>query len=133
MMQFGFSGSHRAQLVRDEVISSSNRDRAAVLVGMIRTNTAVIRRQYQTASGNMETICVQNPQFWQIIRHRYAYPREIVATLQALVDYLRQDSSLSYAAEQDGITEEGIEETIEQVLLNADRQRRRKRKGDFDA
>ena len=119
MMIFGASGSQRAQASEGQIISWSNEYRATILTDMIASGRAVNRFRFRNASGRWETSVTPNPVFiglfHRIVQHRYAYPAEVRATLQAFADRLRYISELQQAAERDGITPEDIEETIERI------------------
>lgn len=112
---FGGSGSAIAQLAEREIVTSPNHWRADALAGHIAAGTAMIRRTLRHRSGAVEVLTFPNPQFLAVLRHRYAYPGDVRATLIALADQLRSHAGLRERAEQIGITCESIAEMIESV------------------
>ena len=108
-MHFGFSGRQSAQATA-AIISGSNRIRAGWLASLIECGRVMVRR---VVRGEVHSF--PDPAFEGAIRWGYTYPHDWIATLQAFIGLLRADYDLSWLAESQGVTVEGVEYMIEQI------------------
>ena len=112
---FGGSGSQRWESRDSVLITTTNWLRAEILAEFVEQGKMILHRTIRYCDGREETISYPNPLVKAIVKHRFAYPAEVIATLQAFAFLLESNALLRNWAERDGITIEALEWEIDQV------------------